>query len=166
MKKYAFPVIPLFLFFVLGSTRQVAADEVTKWNETATRIAFASGLSGNPLFESRLHALTHAAIHDALNAIHRRSYPYALYTPVTPHASPDAAVATAAYFVLQDQFQRLTAYGFPGQQAPLETAYNDSLKLIPNGIAKTRGIFIGRLAATAILALRVTEGWDTQTVLD
>ena len=131
MKKYAFPVTLLFLFFVFGSAQQVAADEVTKWNETATQMAFESGLSGNPLFESRVYAMTHAAIHDALNAIHRRSYPYALYTPVTPHASPDAAVATAAYLVLQDQFQRLTAFGFPGQQALLDTAYNDSLKLIP-----------------------------------
>ena len=166
MKKYAFPIIPLFLFFVLGSARPVVADEVTKWNETATKIAAESGLSGNPLFESRVYAMTHAAIHDALNAIHRRSDPYALYIPVTPHASPEAAVASAAYFVLQDQFHRLTAFGFPGQQASLEAAYNDSLKRIPNSAAKNRGIFIGRLAAAVILALRVNDGWDTQTVLD
>ena len=166
MKKYAFPVISLFLFFVLGSARPVAADEVTKWNETATKIAFASGLSGNPLFESRLYAMTHAAIHDALNAIHRRSSPYALYTPVTPRASAEAAVATAAYLVLSDQFQRLTAFGFPAQQTALETAYNASLQMIPNGVAKNRGIFIGRLAAEAILALRVADGWDKKTALD
>ena len=166
MKKYSFSVVSLFLFFVLGSTPLLAADEVTKWNETATRIANESGLSGNPLFESRVYAMTHAAIHDALNAIHRRSSPYALYLPVTPNASPQAAVATAAYLVLSDQFQRLTAFGFSAQQAALEMAYNDSLQMIPNGGRKTRGIFIGRLAAEAILALRVADGWDTQTVLD
>ncbi len=166
MKKYAFPVISLFCFLFFGNVRQVAADEVTKWNETATRIANESGLAGNPLFESRVYAMMHAAIHDALNSIHRRAYPYALYTPVTPQASPEAAVASAAYLVLQDQFQRLTAFGFPPQQAPLDAAYNDSLKRIPDGLAKTRGIFIGRLAATVILAVRVADGWDKKTVLD
>ncbi len=82
MKKYAFTVISLFLLFILGSARRVAADEVTKWNETATRVASDSGLSGNPPFESRVYAMTHAAIHDALNAIDRRSHPYALHIPV------------------------------------------------------------------------------------
>ncbi|HEX4949349.1 MAG TPA: vanadium-dependent haloperoxidase, partial [Blastocatellia bacterium] len=33
-------------------------------------------------------------------------------------------------------------------------------------LAKTRGTFIGRLAADAILALRVADGWDKHTVLD
>jgi hypothetical protein len=166
MKKYAFPFIPLFLFFVLGNAQQASADEVIKWNETATRLANESGLSGNPLFESRMYAMTQAAIHDALNTIRRRSTPYALHLPLTPNASPDAAVAAAAYFVLSDQFQRLTAFGFPAQQSSLDAAYNNSLQMIPNGNAKTRGIFIGRLAAEAILALRVADGWDKKTVLD
>lgn len=166
MKKYTFPMLSLFCFLFFGSIRPVVADEVTKWNETATRLANESGLSGNPLFESRVYALMHAAIHDALNSIHHRASPYALYTPVTPQASPKAAVATAAYFVLQDQFQRLTAFGFPPQQAQLEAAYYDTLNQIPVGNAKTRGVFVGRLAAEAILALRVADGWDKQTVLD
>jgi hypothetical protein len=166
MKKYALSAIPLVLFFVLGSALPVAADEVSKWNETAGQRAFESGLSNNPLFEARLYAMTHAAIHDALNAIHRRSAPYALHTPLTPNASPKAAVATAAYLVLSDQFQRLTAFGFPSQQAALDAAYHDSLQMLPNGTPKNRGIFIGRQAAEAILALRVADGWDKQTVLD
>jgi hypothetical protein len=110
--------------------------------------------------------MTHAAMHDALNAIERRSEPYALRIRQTPGASPEAAVATAAYLVLSDQFQRLTAFGFPAQQAALDTAYNGSLNQIPNGAAKTSGIMLGRLAAHAILSLRVADGWDTQTVLD
>jgi hypothetical protein len=154
------------LFFVLGGTPTLAADEVTQWNETATRLGAASGLSGNPLFEARVYAMMHAAIHDALNAIHRRAAPYALHTPLTPNASPEAAVATAAYLVLQDQFQRLTAFGFPSQQAAIDAAYNDSLQMIPNGTPKTRGRFLGRQAAEAILELRINDGWDKQTVLD
>jgi hypothetical protein len=41
------------------------ADEVTKWNETATRAAFTSGLSNNPLFEVRVYTITQLAVHDA-----------------------------------------------------------------------------------------------------
>jgi hypothetical protein len=68
--------------------------------------------------------------------------------------------------VLSDQFQRLTTFGFPAQQAALEAAYNDSLNALPNGAAKTSGMMIGRLAANAILTLRAADGWDKLTVLD
>ncbi len=71
-------------------------------------------------------------------------------------------MATAAYVVLSDQFNRLIAFGFPPQQATLDAAYADSLRLIPDGAAKTRGILIGRIAAAVILALRVADGWDSQ----
>ena len=80
MRKHAFTLVSIFLLFVLGESRQAAADEVTKWNETATRVAFDTGLSaplGNPIFDSRVNAMTHAAIHDALNAINRLYRPYA-----------------------------------------------------------------------------------------
>src|SRR3982751_5838138 len=85
------------------SASRLAGNEVTRWNEIAGKAAFASGLAvspGNPLFESRVYAITHAAIHDALNAIDRRYEPYAFHGSATPGASPEAAVATAAHRVL------------------------------------------------------------------
>src|SRR6266576_2556261 len=82
----------------------MAADEVTKWSELATRLGF----DLNPLYQSRILAMTHTAMHDAVNAIDRRYQPYSLRTPATPGASPEAAAATAAYSVLLDQFNRLT----------------------------------------------------------
>jgi hypothetical protein len=168
MQKYAFTVVALFLLFALQGARLVAADEVTKWNETAGKVAVDSGLSPNgiPLFEARIYAMMHAAIHDALNAVDRRYHPYALDIPGTPSASPEAAVATAAHDVLLDQFNLLTAFGFASQQAALDAAYADSLELIPDGAAKTSGIAIGGAAAAVILALRVADGWDTQPVQD
>ena len=105
-RKYVSMVVTVYLCLLLGASR-LAADEVTKWNEIAGKASFTSGLSGNPLFESRVYALTHAAIHDALNAIDRRYRPYALHVPVTPGASPEAAVATAAHHVLVNQFNRM-----------------------------------------------------------
>jgi len=163
MKKCVITFTSVVLFFVVGGACQVTADEVTKWNETAGKAASDSGLSGNPLFHSRINAMTHAAIHDALNAINRLYRPYALNERATPGASPEAAVAAAAYTVLVDQFNLL---GLPAQQATLDAAYASSLALIPAGTAKTTGIAIGETAAAVILDLRESDGWNTQTLVD
>src|SRR5215813_4169726 len=170
MKKHVLPILLLFVSFVLGGTHTATADEVTKWNETASRAAFESGLSdppkGLPFFEARIYAMTHAAIHDALNAIDRRYYPYALNKRADPDAAPQAAVAAAAHAVLADQFNRLIALGYRSQKEALDAAYGESLASIPDGPAKTKGIAIGGAAAQAILALRAADGWDTQTIRD
>jgi hypothetical protein len=147
-------------------TVPTTADEVTKWNETATLAASNSGLSGNPPFESRVYAMTHAAVHDALNAIDPRYHAYTMQMPARTDASPEAAVAAAAHTVLVDQFSRLLAFGFASQEAALDAAYASSLAVIPDGAAKTSGIDVGEAAAAAILALRANDGWDTAPVVD
>ena len=63
MKKYTITASSFLLLIVLGGARQVAADEVTKWNEIANDSDF-----DGPI-HSRINAMTHAAIHDALYAI-------------------------------------------------------------------------------------------------
>ena len=158
-RKCALAVTSCILFLGVEGARQAAADEVTKWNETAAKSAFDSACDGP--FRRVSYAMTHAAIHDALNAIDRRYRPYALDIRATAGASPEAAVATAAHTVLLDQFNRLVAFGSPSQQAALDAAYAASLALIPDGPAKTNGIAIGEAAAAAILALRDDDGWDT-----
>jgi hypothetical protein len=141
----------------------MAADEVTKWSEVANRLAF----DLNPLYQSRILAMTHTAMHDAVNAIDRRYQPYSFRIPVTPGASPEAAAATAAYSVLLDQFNQLTvAIGFPPQQAELNAAYATSLASIPSGSAKTFGIGIGQAAASVILSIRASDGAYLLPVLD
>ena len=142
---------------------RLSADEVTSLRESSTRASFQSGLgiaSGNPLFESRVYAMMHVAIHDALNSIERRYEPYALNMQVNPAASPQAAVATAAHDVLVDQFNQLGSYGVTSQQTFLDAMYAASLAAIPNGAAKDLGIMIGRAAALAILNLRAGDGWN------
>ena len=102
MKKYTFTVSLLLLFFALEGARQVAADEVTVWNANAGEAATAACIAplDNPLHESRIYAMMHIAIHDAVNAIDRRSSPYAFDAQAEEGASPDAAVAAAARDVL------------------------------------------------------------------
>ena len=87
----------LFLSLSLGWSPLVRADAVTAWNANAGVAATAACIAPlvDPLHESRIYAMMHVAIHDALNAIDRRSRPYA-FDMQEPGASPDAAVAAAA----------------------------------------------------------------------
>ena len=56
--------------------------------------------SNDPAHESRLYAMMHVAIHDALNAIDRRFRPYVFNVQGPAGASREAAVASAARNVL------------------------------------------------------------------
>ena len=67
----------LVLLLALSWPGLTRADAVLDWNKTATSAGFAAGLDNSdgcvdPLHESRIFAMMHAAIHDALNAIERR----------------------------------------------------------------------------------------------
>ncbi len=131
------------------------ADAVTHWNEIATRITTPPNLNLAPPIQSRIYAMTHAAIHDALNAIDRRNESYALTSGLAAGASPEAAVATAAYNVLLHEVAT--------QQGTLDDEYRAALALIADGDAKTRGVLIGQAAAAAIIALRANDGSTTLT---
>ena len=137
-------VITAFVFI-----QSAKADMVTDWNVIATTAAAAPIRNG--VLQTRIYAMTHLAIHDALNAVDRRSRPYALHLHAHLDASPDAAVAAAAHDVLAHELP-------PMQQSLLDTAYTNSLSGIPNGAAKDAGITIGQAAAAAIIALRSSDG--------
>src|SRR5688500_19046728 len=70
-----------------------SADSVTAWILRAGRAACAACLAptGNGLVEARMYAMVHVAIHDALNAIHRRYQPYAFDDIVHAPTSPRSA---------------------------------------------------------------------------
>jgi hypothetical protein len=116
-----------------------------------------------------MYAMTHVAIHDALNAIDRRSLPYAFDGAAGPLASPDAAVATAARNVLVTLLAQLPDPPVPqacrdAGVASVEADYAAALAAIPDGPAKTQGVEVGAAAADAILALRSDDGSDTLLV--
>ncbi len=138
-------MIGLTIFSLTGIGR---ADIVIDWNVIATTAGPASGK--NAVEQTRIYAITHAAIYDALNAIERRNKPYALEQRAEPGASPEAAVATAAHDVLVALL--------PSQLAMLNAAYDAALAAIADDPVKTNGIAIGQAAAAAILALRSTDG--------
>ena len=140
-------------------------DAVTVWNANAGVAATAACLAplDNPLHESRIYAMMHVAIHDALNAIDRRSRPYAFDARSAAGASPDAAVAAAARDVLVPLIDQLplelhAQACIDAGIASVEAAYTAALSAIPDGLAKAQGIGVGQAAAAAILDLRAEDG--------
>jgi hypothetical protein len=165
----------ILLILVLSLPRLAMADAVTNWNEIAGNASIAAGLSTpeaslDPVHESRIFAMAHIAIHDALNAIDRRNRPYAFHGRAFHGASPDAAVATAAHDVLVALFRQIPNPPFPAAAANaavelIETAYTSEIAAIPWGHAKAAGIAVGRASAAKILTRRAADGSNT-TFLD
>ena len=62
---------------------RASADEVTRWNQIATDATTTA--NKDPLTESRIFAILHVAIHDAVNAAESR------YEPYLPAISPARA---------------------------------------------------------------------------
>jgi hypothetical protein len=147
-----------------------SADAVITWSENASKAAKAACLyiSGNGLFESRMYAMMHAAVHDAVNAIDRRSRPYAYDASANGPASADAAAAAAARDVLVPVFKTMpdTQQCIDAGVASVEASYAAALVAIANGPAKSNGIALGQAAAAAILNLRANDGSATTTWVD
>ena len=148
------------------------ADPVLAWNANAGEAAIAACIAptDNPLHESRMYAMMHIAVHDAVNAIEPRSRPYAYHGALVPSASVDAAVAAAAHDVLVPLLLAIPA-PFPpacGQAgaASVEADYAAALAEIPDGAAKTQGLALGHDAAAAILSLRADDGSDTPLIVE
>jgi hypothetical protein len=152
----------------------VRADAVIDWNEIAAKAGFAAGLDNefgcvDPLHESRIFAMMHAAVHDALNAIDRRSQPYAFDGLAPAGTSAEAAIAAAAHDVLVAVFPQLPSdLGLTPAAAVelVEAAYAAALADIPDTPSKTEGILIGQSAAAAILDLRDADGSESPPFLD
>ena len=123
----------------------------------------------DPLHESRMYAMAQIAIHDALNAIDRRSRPYAWSGRAKRRTSPDAAIAAAARGVLVPLLNEITdpfppACAIAGV-ASVEADYAAALGAVPDARAKARGIAVGQAAAAAILELRAADGADTPLIV-
>ena len=142
------------------------ADAITDWNVHANSAANATciGPSGNGLYESRLYAMMHVAIHDAVNAIDRRSRPYVYDDRVDPAASIDAAVATAARDVLVAVIGQLAADCAGTGVAVTEAVYTAAMAAVPAGAARDAGVAAGHAAADAILARRADDGSDVPLI--
>ena len=73
------------------------ADTIPEWN-LITAETLQTAQAGTGLAHSRVYAMVHGAMFDAVNAVERRYHPYAADLEAAAGASPDAA-ATAARLV-------------------------------------------------------------------
>ena len=78
MRQHVMGGVCLAIGLLTPSPSAAGTDAVLRWNENAGKAAAAACLApeGNALAESRMYAMVHIAVHDALNAIDRRSRPY------------------------------------------------------------------------------------------
>jgi hypothetical protein len=140
--------IVVVLFSLLLIAPQLRAGEVVRWNRLATDAALAEQI--DPLTESRVFAITHAAMHDALNAIDRRYEPYREGVAAAPGALPEAAVAAAAHAALIELM--------PARKADFDLQFAETLAQIQDKRAAAAGMRVGRQAAARLLALRRDDG--------
>jgi hypothetical protein len=148
----------------LAAASPSAGGPVRHWNAVAGRAAIAACLApaANPLAEARLYAMTHIAIHDAVNAIDPRFAHYAADLFAEPGTSVDAAVAAASRTVMVSLFTELSdppsaPCGARGA-ALVEREYVSALQRIPAGPAREEGLVLGRRAAGKILESRRGPG--------
>jgi hypothetical protein len=124
------------------------ADVITDWNAKADAIAAEKQVVN--VQHSRRLSMMHVAMFEAVNAIEPRYAPYRLRLEADRDASKEAAAAAAAYDVL------LSLY--PDQQAVLDETLAASLRTVPEGTARAKGLALGKKAAAEILALRSNDG--------
>jgi hypothetical protein len=131
-------------------SRRMDAAVIISWNSLAHDIAFAED-QFLTFKGQRALAMTHLAIHDALNAIVPAYEPYA-YRGSVGLAHPMAAAGQAAHDVLLSQY--------PGQQKFLAKELARWLSQVRPGVPRNRGVELGQAAAAAVLARRVDDRWD------
>src|SRR5262245_31135584 len=139
----------LLLIGLLVAASDARADTVPEWN-LITANALQAAKAGTGLAHSRVYAMVHGAMFDAVNAIDRRYQPYAADLKAPSGASPDTAAAVAAHAVLLDLY--------PQQQATLDTALAASLARVEDAEAKAGGAALGKAAAEKMLGLRRNDG--------
>jgi len=123
-------------------------DMVMYWNEKANTVLSSAMRQPD---RSRYFAIIEIAVHDALNNIKPKYQRYALQNEREQFASPDAAVASAAYWAIKGLNRQGTF--------PIDTWYNESLATISDGESKEIGKTLGKHSAEAIIANRANDGF-------
>jgi hypothetical protein len=122
---------------------------VTTWDAVGTQAFTAAALT--PPEGHTIFAYVAIAVYDSVMAIEGGYEPFAVDVEVD-EASPQAAVAAAAHYIL--------AHYLPAQAPTIvDPAYVTSLATIPDGQAKTNGIAVGESVARLLIAQRSGDGF-------
>jgi hypothetical protein len=133
--------------------KNLSADVIIAWNlishETMAKKGYQPLKDYQPLLGSRINAMVHLAMHDALNSIDAKFETYALHAK-DKKADPEIAAATAAYTVL--------IASFPDKKEMLNAKLNEWLSKAKTLEGRKRGVALGKKAGNAILAMRSKDG--------
>jgi hypothetical protein len=127
-----------------------SGDTIVRWN--ANTITILSPTSSPDL--TRGLAMTHLAVHDAVNAVRPRYVAYAYPASVDTGADPELAAAAAAHDVLVALR--------PAKQAELDSLLATDLAAVPSEHRRATSLAVGAGAAQAILGLRANDGSTAQ----
>jgi hypothetical protein len=134
----------------------MAGDVVLEWNAVALETTKTlPGPQITPPRLTRLMAMVHGAVFDAVNSVERDYRPYLIKVGAPRWASAEAAAAVAAHDVLVGVV--------PTKQAEFDAALTASLAAVPDGRAEDAGASVGRTVAAAMLAARQDDGIDVPT---
>lgn len=143
------------LLGVLVARPAVAQNAVNDWSLKAQN-AITAGRS--PASSEYLLALVHAAMYDAAVAIEGQYRPFRIAADVMHPASPEAAVAAAAYYVLR--------FRLPALEPALTAEYAAYLSTLPDGPEKDNGTAAGTAVALAWLELCAGDRFDNTVVYE
>jgi hypothetical protein len=134
-----------------------AINPVVQWNKNLLVIVRTPGAQPPTIHATRSFAIMHAAIYDSVNAIDRSHKPYLIRLAHPQRdASQDAAADSAAHEVLVALY--------PAFKATLDAELQQSLAQISDREEKAVGIYIGQTVADRILALRSTDGANSNPI--
>lgn len=135
--------------------KNISNGVVLQWNVTAQQTMRDVGY--DPMIASRVLAMVHLAMHDALNNIAPVYETYRLKQE-DKKADPVAALSAAAHTVL--------VLTFPDQKEQLDNALAQATAAIKSEDAKKRGLALGLAAGTAIFNDRKDDGAFANPVAD
>jgi hypothetical protein len=119
---------------------------VLQWNAITQKTM--QGPAYDPMNASRVQAMVHIAMHDALNSISPVFETYAL-NQLNKKADPVAAIASAAHTVL--------VANFPAKKHQLDSALAVSISGIKSPEGKQQGLSLGIAAGNAVVELRQND---------
>jgi hypothetical protein len=146
-------ILPAFGWSCSKATKPSAGNPnqsnevILLWNTAAFQAMGAN--YQHSLLASRINAMVHLAMHDAINAI-EPVYKTYVFKRTKGQGNLEAAAAGAAHTVL--------AASFPDKKAALDSLLHSSLKHLANDDDKVRGLAIGVEAGNAILENRKEDG--------
>lgn len=138
----------LLLAFATAAPALSQSDIVLRWNDAGLDAVRTAGTPPPPA--SRILAILHAAVHDAVNGVERDYTQYLVQPNLMGSTSASAAATSAAHDVL--------VAIYPAQGATFDALNASILGGIADGPSKSRGIAWGQEVARQMILARAADG--------